>query len=473
VSPTAFSFPLAQSLYTYAASGYSGNYVDSNLVSPYTSNWTLGIQRQLPDSTLLEVRYVGNKSTHMWHYQNVQETNIFENGFLTQFQQAQQNLAIHQANGKGNTFANNGLAGQTPLPIFEAAFGPNGTNNAAVASSSGFGNATFITNLQQGVAGTLAQTLATSTTFFCRMVESNFSPCANLGFNTPGKYPLNFFQPNPFLNSMNYQASNGEMNYNALQVQVTHNTKHGLYVGANYSWSHGLGDIQNASDQTATYQWYTTRNARLNYGPTPFDQRQVANFYWTYDLPFGHGRPFLSSNGLLDRIAGGWTIGGRESIRTGNPVLLSGGRNTVNNLSQSGVVLGNGLTVDQLQHDLSTISGYYAGASGYITNVNSIATVTSSTSAANPAFYAPASTPGQYAQFVYLHNNTAFQFDMSFNKIIPIKERWKFNFQAEVLNFFNHPFFPLGNTSPTATNFGQVTSATGNRTVQLRGSLEW
>ena len=28
------------------------------------------------------------------------------------------------------------------------------------------------------------------------------------------------------------------------------------------------------------------------------------------------------------------------------------------------------------------------------------------------AFYAPASAPGQYGQFIYLRNNTAFQFDV-------------------------------------------------------------
>jgi len=472
VSPASFSFPLPESAYTFSASGYSGNYINPNLVSPYTTNWTLGVQRQLPDDTLLEVRYVGNKSTHLWHYQNVQETNIFENGFLPQFKQAQQNLAINQANGRGNTFANNGLAGQGAIPIFEAAFGANG-NNAALPASTGFGNSTFITNLQQGVAGTLAQTLASNATYFCRLAGSNFSPCANQGYTVPGQFPINFFQPNPYLNAMNYQTSNGDTNYNALQIQMTHNTKHGLYLGANYTWAHAMGDIQNTSDQTATYQWYTTRNARLNYGPTPFDQRHVVNFYWTYSLPFGKGTPFLNHSALLDRIVGGWTIGGRQSIRTGSPVLLNGGRNTVNNLTQAGVVLGGGLTAEQLQHDLSHITGYYAAASGYITDVASVANVTSSTSAANPTYYAPASTPGQYGQFIYLRNNTAFQFDMSINKIIRIKERWRFNFQAEALNALNHPFFPLGNTSPTATNFGQITSATGNRTVQLRGSLEW
>jgi hypothetical protein len=478
VFPVTFSFPLTESSYTFAASGYSGNVVNPNLRSPYTGNWTLGVQRYIKDRVLVEVRYVGNKSTHMWHYQNLQETNVFENGFLPQFKQAQQNLAINQANGKGNTFANNGLAGQAGIPIFEAAFGPNGSNIGAVAAASGFGSSTFITNLQQGVAGTLADTLATNSTYYCRLVGSSFGPCAALGYNSPGGYPVNFFRPNPFLNNMNYQDSNGDTNYNALQIQVAHNTSHGLYVGANYTWSHTMGDIQNTSDQTATYQWFTTRNARLNYGPTPFDQRQVFNMYWTYELPFGRGKHFAVSNGLLDRVVGGWTIGGRESIRTGNPVLLNGGRNTVNNFAVSnvpigGVVLGNGLTTGELQRALSTITGYYAAAKGYITDVGHFANVTASTSSANPAYYAPASTPGDFGQFVYLRNNTAFQYDMSVNKAVRIRERWRFNFQAEALNFLNHPFFPLAVTSPTATNFGQITSAVGTRTMQLRGSLEW
>jgi hypothetical protein len=158
--------------------------------------------------------------------------------------------------------------------------------------------------------------------------------------------------------------------------------------------------------------------------------------------------------------------------------LLNSGRNTVNQFAISstpigGVVLGNGLTVDELQRSLSTITGYYAAAKGYITDIAGIANVTAATSSANPAYYAPGSTPGQFAPFVYLRNNTSFQFDMSINKIVRIRERWKFNFQAEALNFLNHPFFPLANTSPTATNFGQITSAVGTRTMQLRGSLEW
>lgn len=78
-------------------------YVNPNLRTPYTQNWNLGIQREVSGRAVVEVRYLGNKFTHMWHYQNLNEVNIFESGFLPQFLQAQQNLSVNQANGKGNT----------------------------------------------------------------------------------------------------------------------------------------------------------------------------------------------------------------------------------------------------------------------------------------------------------------------------------------------------------------------------------
>ena len=466
VFPQSFSFPIPQSAYTFSAGGYSGSFINPNLRSPYTTNWTLGIQRQLTRNIVLEARYVGNKSTHIWHDMNVQETNIFGNGFLDQFVQAKRNLDINIANKRGNTFINNNLPGQASIPIFEAAFG-------SLRSDRGFGSSTFITNLNQGVAGTLANTLATDSTYYCNLVGSNFAPCANLGFTAPGKYPLNFFRANPFLNNMNYQDSNGDANYNALQIDLRQQYSYGLLLGANYTWAHSLSDIQNSNDQTGTYQWFTTRDASLNYGPTPFDRRHVINAYWTYDLPFGKGRRFSVNNGVIERLVGGWTLGGRETIATGSPTLLSGGRNTINNLSQAGVVFGGDLTPAELQKALSKVSGYFAANKALISDIASIATITANTSSVNPSLYAPASTPGQYSAFIYLRNNTSFQLDMSLNKDIRINERMRVTLRAVALNFLNHPFFALANTNPTSTSFGQITSASGNRTVQLRASFEW
>ncbi len=472
VFPAKFGFPIPQNSFSAPV---AGNYINPNLKSPYVQNWSLGIQRQLTKSTMLELRYVGNKSTHMWHRQNIQEVNIFENGFLNEFVQAKKNLDANVAAGRGNTFINNNLAGQAALPIFQSAFGALG-NQPALAAGTGFGNATYIQSLNQGTAGTLAQTIATTPANFCRLVGNKFASCVIAGFNTAGAYPINLFQANPYLSSLTYQDSNGDNNYNALQVDVKQRYSNGLLLGGNYVWSHAMGSILNETDQASGYTWYTYRNARLNYGPSPFDRRHVFNAYWTYDLPFGKGRRFLSSNAVLDRVVGGWTIGGRETMASGHPLLLNGGRNTVNNLTQAGVVFGGGFTQAQLQKAISTVSGSFSNVA-LIGDIANIATITTSgttkTSQVNPTLFAPSSTPGQYGEFVYLRNNSLFTFDMSVNKDVRITEKWRLTLRLVALNFLNRPFFDVANSSPTATTFGQITSASGTRTMQFRASLDW
>jgi len=474
VFPATFGFPIAQNSFSAAV---AGNYINPNLVSPYVQNWSLGIQRQLTKNITLEMRYVGNKSTHMWHRQNIQETNIFENGFLNEFIQAKKNLDINIANGLGNTFIYNKREGQAPLPIFEAAFGELG-GQPALSSGQGFGNSTFIQNLNQGTAGTLANTLATSSANLCRMVGNKLPRCATAGFNSPGLFPINFFQPNPYLSSLTYQDSNGDANYNGLQIDLKQRYSYGLSLGSNYVWSHAMGNILNRDDQAAGYTWYTLRNARLNYGPSPFDRRHVFNAYWTYDLPFGKGRRFLSNNAFLDRLVGGWTLGGTETIASGHPFILDGDRNTVNNLTQAGVVFNGGFTPDQLQKALNKMSGGFTPTS-LISNVANIATITktatASTSQAKPDLYAPASTPGQYGAFVYLRHNNLYLLNMSINKEVRITEGMRLTFRLVALNFLNHPFFEINtdNASPTSTTFGQITNAAGTRTMQFRISLDW
>ncbi|HMV81500.1 MAG TPA: carboxypeptidase-like regulatory domain-containing protein [Blastocatellia bacterium] len=471
VFPATFGFPIPQNSFSAPV---GGNYINPDLVSPYVQNWSLGIQRQLTRTTVLEARYVGNKSTHMWHRQNIQEVNIFENGFLNEFIQAKKNLDINVANGRGQTFANNNLPGQAALPIFQAAFGALG-NQAALPAAQGFGNATYIQNLNQGTAGTLAQTIATTPASFCRLVGNKIASCGLAGFNTAGAYPINLFQANPYLSSLTYQDSNGDNNYNALQLDLKQSYSHGLLLGANYVWSHALGNIQNETDQAAGYTWYTLRNNRLNYGPSPFDRRHVFNAYWTYDLPFGKGHRF-GNHPVLDRLVGGWTIGGRETIASGHPFLLNGGRNTVNNLTQSGVVFGNGFTAEQLQKAISTVSGPFSNVA-LISNISNIANITGSGNTrqtqVKPDLYAPASTPGQYSEFVYLRNNNLYTLDMSINKDIRITEKVRMTLRLVALNFLNHPFFDVANSSPTSTTFGQINSGSGTRTMQFRASIDW
>jgi len=469
--PTSFGFPFPESEFAFGFQPLG--FVNPNLRTPYTESWTFGLQRQLTNKTVVEARYVGNASHHMWHFQNIDQVNITSNGFLTQFQQAQANLAANLAAGKKG-FANNGLPGQNPTPIFDAAF-------KGLPASQGYSSGSLIVDLQQGVAGTMAGVLSQTSTFgagyYCNLVGTNFSPCAQFGYSAPGAYTATLFSPNPYAGGFNsrsggmfYQDDNGDNNYNGLQLEVRHTFGHGLSYNANFVWSHSLGDLLNASDQTAGDQWLDIHNARLSYGPTPFDQRFAWNSFWTYDLPLGRGRLISSGSDLVNNAIGGWTLGGTEQIETGTPVLLTSGRDTVSDLASSGVALS--LPTSQLQQSLTTRDGKVVnGSLGTAARDQILGTG----GIPNPSTYGPASTPGSYGQIAFLRNVPNVSLNMSLNKQIRISERAGLNLRVEDINFLNHPFFNLANTSPTSSSFGLITSTTGSstRTILLRTEFNW
>lgn len=480
VAPASFSFPMSMTPYVLNG-GQSLNYANPHLRSPYVQNWVLGVQRGLPGNVVLQVNYVGNKATHVWHYQNISETNIFENGFLTEFQNAQNNLAI--ANGISvsqlatatlttRNFSNAGKPGQVPLPIFETAFGANGSAGP-LATGSGFGSSGFITNLQQGAAASLAGTLASTSTptYYCRLVGANFGPCAAQGYTAKTPYAMNFFQPNPYANNLRYQNDDANTDYNALQVEGRKGLSHGLFFDVAYTWSHGLGTEQNATDTQGTYTWYTMRNGHLNYGPIPFDHRHTFTSFWTYDLPIGKSKALDLRYTVLNRVLGGWTLGGIEKIISGAPSIMGGGRATVNNLSTAGVDFGNGLTPQALKDRLSSpTSSYDASCTCFHTRVSDMVQVNG---APSPAFYAPGSTAGKYSVITYLYGKATFQLDMNLNKDFSITERLRMGINFQAFNVLNHPFLNLGNTGVTSTTFGNITGATGARTAQIRAYVSW
>lgn len=221
---------------------------NSHLREPYVQTWNIGVQRELSKTALLEVRYVGNRTTHKWIQYTLTEANVFENGFLPQFQSAQKNLTINEANGMGASFQNLGLPGEAPLPIFQQAFGANGSF-AALAAGSSWTNSTFVNDLLQGQIGAMANTLqgrsASNEGYYCRLVGTNFAPCASLGYTSPTSYPINFWVPNPYVGENDELTDSAYGNYNALQVELRQRLSHGVTLNFNYAWSHALTDMPN------------------------------------------------------------------------------------------------------------------------------------------------------------------------------------------------------------------------------------
>jgi hypothetical protein len=494
LAPTQFLKSYPFSSFTFQG-GPGINGVEGNIRQPYTESWNLGIQRQLSETKAIEIRYVGNRSLRQWIVLDPNEVNIFENGFLTQFKQAQANLAANNSSSNASyagSFANHGLAGQGALPFFDAAFA--GEGPGADGSLADYTNSNFAFDVGTGQAGSLASVftgIAGPVSYFCNLVPAgSFAPCANIGYSgAGGPYPVNNLQVNPFsagLGSLSELDAKGYSNYNSLQADFRQRAWHGLQFDANYTWSHTLG-ISTSNNWQGAVTAFTLRDMRLSYGPTLFDIRQAVHINATYDLPFGKGKPFANAGGIVDRVVGGFTLGTIFTFQTGNPFLLQGGYDTFNDYADGGVVL-NGVTPSQLQ---SSVGVYRIAGQAAVDFINPKYLASNGTGGgANTSFITPNTTPGTIGSLVWLHGPRYVDDDLSISKHIAITERFRFSLQVEMLNAFNHPSFQPGsgagcsyycyaagggfpNVQAFGFGIGGPSPSYLPRRIELRGNLEF
>jgi hypothetical protein len=421
--------------------GSTINDYSPNIKSRYVESWNLGLQRSLTRDTVLEVRYVGNRSARAWALLNLNEVNVVENGFLSQFQAAQSNLAV--ANGvpvgqltsislKSTNFFNQGLPGQANIPIISTAL-------------AGTGNSTLANYVAQGQAGAFANSIAGTTSQMARLVAAG--------------YPANLFQVNPATggSAANLETNQGGSTFNSMQVELRRRFSKGLLVGASYTLAHAFttGQILSLRDM-----------AGVTY-PSAFDQRHGIKLNWVYELPFGPGRQYLSGvgNPVFRKIVEGWQFAGISRIQSGVPSELLSGRLTFNG-SDAGVVLHN-LTTSQLQSMMS-ISKQGNGIVDYLPQSlinNSLAAfqLISQPLDPNAPYVGPATTPGQYGNQVFLYGPWLQKWDISLVKHTKIREHQDIEFRVQALNVFNHPNFFLvsGNSGNLTVNntFGQTRNA--------------
>lgn len=486
ITPAAFEkvAPESQFTFTSGAGGSCGINVTGikpDIAQPYIQSWNFGIQRRLGKSRVLEVRYAGNRGLKEWVALNTNEVNIFENGFLKEFQNAQNNLKI---NG-GSSFANlNPAGGTVPVPIMTAAF--TGTTTGSQTNSQ-FKNGTLLTYLNTGQAGAFANRLTTAAgavPYFCNLVGAAFSPCATtLGYTGAGAgFPINFFQANPYaarsgtsVGNTAFMSDSGYSSYNALQVDLRQAAWHGLQFDANYTWSKTLGALagNSGNDWLGNYTTFSLRNLRSSYLPASYDVHHVVHLNATADLPFGRGKAFANNNAVLDKIVGGWNVGTIATIQSGFPFRITGGYSTFNGQADSGIVL-NGVTPSQLQ---SSVGVHRIPGATFVTLIDPKYLAVSNPSClqqwvsgcaisgANTQFINSNTTPGTYNQGLILYGPHGFFQDVAVTKNVPITERLRFNLQGVFLNAWNHPVFGQGVNPISGNPRSGGLATTGSQTI--------
>jgi hypothetical protein len=124
--------------------------------------------------------------------------------------------------------------------------------------------------------------------------------------------------------AINYRGSEGFNLYNGLNVKFQTNNlfNKGLYLNANYTWSHAIDNLS-SSFSDGNFGAYGLGyldpfNANLDKGNSDYDIRNRFTLSGTWNIPWGNNL----SNGFERQALGGWSISPVLNIRSGLPYSI-------------------------------------------------------------------------------------------------------------------------------------------------------
>jgi hypothetical protein len=434
-----------------------------NLRMGYVQSWTFGLQRELTKDMAVEVRYVGNHGTKLWRQYELNEVNIFENGFVGEFNIARENLRLARAaNPASNNFGlQAAVAGTRAIPLISTALGT--TNDA-----------TFATTISRGLAGSLASTIAFNNTFMGRLMDARLIPFTTL---PNGTRVSNFFVVNPLAsNAGSFLVTNdGNTTYNALQVELRRRMSKGLLLDGSYTFAKSLTNMFNSSSSVFS-QPRSLRFPGYDKGLSPWDLRHAVKINGIYELPVGPGRYLLgNARGFFGKALEGWQIGGVARMQSGTSTLITAGRATLNT-QDSGFLLRN-ITRKQVQSLIKIRKEpngiVYWLPQSLIDNTLAAFETGGKTLAdlkPNDPYLGPANVPGEFGERLFLQGPWQHRIDLNILKRTRITERVNVEFRAQFLNAFNVTNFFLvaladANAQGIGAQFGQTRTAFRDITV--------
>ncbi len=249
----------------------------------------------------------------------------------------------------------------------------------------------------------------------------------------------------------------GNSTYHSLNVKTEKRFSHGLNLLGNYTWAKFIDDVEGSSElgggNGSGYQHIQAR--RLDKSISGSDLRHRLAFSSLYEIPLGKGRRWSIANPVLDRIVGGWTLGGILEARTGASYGVTENTNRLNTFSDSqrpnllrNPNLPGGRSRDEMIRQFFDTSAFQAPGEGVIGT-------SGRTNGAGPGF---------------------FGLDVSIHKLFRITERFGLTFRGDIVNLPNVPVFAAPNQARGDASFGKISSTLGSATareIQLSLRLAW
>ncbi|MBI2149999.1 MAG: hypothetical protein HYU27_05270 [Acidobacteria bacterium] len=438
------------------------NFYEPERVTPYIQNFNLSIQRELASNMILDVSYVGSKSTKLYNRRDINYVKIFETDFLEAFN-------VTRAGGNHPLFDRMLMGLNIP--------GAGRVNGTTLTGSQALRLYTPTrTLLANGSAGGVANFLNTST---------NVTGQGG-GFIRNGGLREDFLALNPQFLSVGINGNLSNSNYHALQAQFTKRLSHGFTNQASYTWSKTLGIADTDNDLTAR----NPRNPDQDKSVLGFHRTHTIASGGTFELPFGPGRAFLSAApSWAQRLTEQWQLGGIFRWVSGQPLTITAGgltnidqfaRNTPHVLGEIPQGKVRKMTDGSLPTFFPTLRPGAAGSDPGRAAVTSINTLNAAynlrtvfDAQGNVLLTNPA--PGEAGSLGIrtIEGPGRFDLDLNLLKRVRIDERRNLELRADIVNVLNHPVFTRPDTNINSASFGRMSSALEGRRFTLGARLNF
>ena len=258
----------------------------------------------------------------------------------------------------------------------------------------------------------------------------------------PGPGPIQARRPLPNFGPVTKFQLDSFSTYESLQARLEKRFSHGLSFLASYTWSKNLDLWSNELGVDTVIP----TNLNFDYGPSDFDVPQNFTLSYVYDLPFGIGRRFLNGAGIMDKILGGWELGGITTLRSGMPFTVTYPGDVANvGLGTRPVRICNGALKHPTIHDWFDLSCFV-----------------------KPAQY----TFGNSKRGI-LFGPGYKDWDVSLEKTFPTFKGQSFQLGGDFFNIFNNANFGQPNATIATPGEGEITSAGPSRFIQVSGVYEF
>ena len=424
--------------------------VDANR-RPYSQQWNLTIERQLPKEIALSVAYVGNKGTRLTS--SLQPVNVL-NPFAAKIVALE--APINAACGRASPNPNSPVA---CTPQLNDKFTADGQTLHGVSTP----YPGWVADMAKG--------------------GRNCSP-------TVAQALLPFPQFCPPLQGLN--ENHGNSIYHSFQLKLEKNYAKGLYMLVSYTNSKIISDASDNTQQLGG-SWNATQGVI-----SPFEKKrarsissddvpQILSAAFVYDLPFGKGKQYLT-HGAGAVLVGGWQFSPIIHLSRGTPMWVRSSTNCTLSL------------VPQFRQ--ACLAGLLPGVDPFLQSPNGfnpakgrLLNGAAFEPSANFSWVSPTVAPGTPGGFGYtgagprisnLRGPNAKDFDFALTKNTLLTERVNFQLRFQFFDAFNqHYFFPAANVNNQGSSFAFNNDISGSafggwnggvsspRTIQIGARVEF